>query len=107
MHPNVSLLTRKVMNKKISLTLIAACVIVAAHSQTLSAEELVASGFVDGSDLSVLNRNFYFNREDRNGQFSPKGTGYSEAWAHGVIAKFESGFTQGTVGFGLVTFPLI
>ncbi|MEH6387667.1 OprD family porin [Halopseudomonas nanhaiensis] len=95
------------MNKKISFTLIAASVIVAAHSQTLSAEELVASGFVDGSDLSVLNRNFYFNRDDRNGQFSPKGTGYSEAWAHGVIANFESGFTQGTVGFGLDAFAML
>jgi len=95
------------MNKKISLSLIASSIILAAYSQTISAQEQTGSGFVDGSDLSILNRNFYFNRDDRNGQFSPKGTGYSEAWAHAVITNFESGFTEGTVGFGLDAFAML
>ncbi len=63
-------------------------------------------GFIDGSTLNVLARNFYFNRNDRKGQSSPTGNGYSEAWAQGLIGKFESGFTQGTVGFGLDAFAM-
>ena len=97
------------MNKKISLSLIASSILIAAHSGAISAQEQeqAASGFFDGSSLSVLNRNFYFNRDHRNGQSSPNGTGYSEAWAHGVIANFESGFTEGTVGFGLDAFAML
>lgn len=63
-------------------------------------------GFIEGSSLNVLARNFYFNRDDRKGQSSPTGNGYSEAWAQGLIGKFESGFTQGTVGFGLDAFAM-
>lgn len=33
--------------------------------------------------------------------------GYSEAWAHAVITRFESGFTQGTVGVGLDAFAML
>lgn len=95
------------MRKKLHLSLIAASVAFTAQSQTISAQEQAAIGFADGSELSVLNRNFYFNRDDRNGQFSPKGTGYSEAWAHAVIASFESGFTEGKVGFGLDAFAML
>ena len=57
--------------------------------------------------MNVLARNFYFNRDDRKGQPSPTGNGYSEAWAQGLIGKFESGFTQGTVGFGLDAFAMV
>lgn len=63
-------------------------------------------GFIEGSSVNVLARNFYFNRDDRKGQSSPTGKGYSEAWAQGLIGKFESGFTQGTVGFGLDAFAM-
>ena len=95
------------MNKNISRTLIASSILFAAHSGAVSAQEHIASGFVDGSNLSVLNRNFYFNRDDRHGQFSRKGTGYSEAWAHGITVNFESGYTEGTVGFGLDAFAML
>jgi len=64
-------------------------------------------GFIEGSRVNVLARNFYFNRDDRKGQSSPTGNGYSEAWAQGLIGKFESGFTQGTVGFGLDAFAMV
>ncbi|MFS9669353.1 OprD family outer membrane porin, partial [Klebsiella pneumoniae] len=63
-------------------------------------------GFIEGSSVNVLARNFYFNRDDRKGQSSPTGNGYSEAWAQGLIGRFESGFTQGTVGFGLDAFAM-
>lgn len=64
-------------------------------------------GFIEGSSLEILNRNFYFNRDDRNGGVAPGGAGYSEVWAHGVIAKFESGFTQGTMGVGVDAFAML
>lgn len=73
---------------------------------TSMAVEDKPEGFIEGSTLNVLARNFYFNRDDRKGQSSPTGNGYSEAWAQGFIGKFESGFTQGTVGFGLDAYAM-
>lgn len=70
-------------------------------------------GFIEGSSLTVLNRNFYFNRDNRDSTAptynSGKGNtnGYSEAWAHAIISKFNSGFTQGTVGFGVDAFAMM
>ena len=64
-------------------------------------------GFIEDSSLTVLNRNYYFNREHRNGESSPTGNGYSEAWANAIITKFESGFTLGTIGVGVDAFAMI
>ncbi len=64
-------------------------------------------GFIEGSSVKVLARNFYFNRDDRKGQSSPTGNGYSEAWSQRLIGKFESGFTQDTVGVGLDAFAMV
>ena len=81
--------------------------LVAALPLTALAVEDQPDGFIEGSRLNVLARNFYFNRDDRKGQSSPTGNAYSEAWAQGLIGKFESGFTQGTVGFGLDAFAMV
>lgn len=91
-------------NRTLSLSMIAAL----AGLTPLSgmAAEDKSEGFIEGSTLNVLARNFYFNRDDRKGQSSPTGNGYSEAWAQGFIGKFESGFTQGSVGFGLDAFAM-
>ncbi|MDH0300738.1 MULTISPECIES: OprD family porin [unclassified Pseudomonas] len=70
-------------------------------------------GFIEGSTLTVLNRNFYFNRDHRDGPAptynsgKASDNGYSEAWAHAVITRFESGFTQGTVGVGVDAFAML
>ncbi|WP_426811632.1 OprD family porin [Pseudomonas sp. WOUb67] len=78
----------------------------------MAADE-AADGFIEGSTLSVLNRNFYFNRDNRDSAAPTHNSGkqpdngYSEAWAHAVIARFESGFTQGTVGVGLDAFAML
>lgn len=93
-----------VNNTKMSMAALA--VVVGAGPSTVFAEEK-PEGFIEGSSLTVLNRNLYFNRDHRNGQSSPTGNGYSEAWAHGIIGKFESGFTQGTVGVGVDAFAMI
>ncbi len=54
-------------------------------------------GFIEGSEVNLLLRNFYFNRDFRKGQSSPAGGGYTEEWVQGFMANFSSGFTQGTL----------
>ncbi|GAA0286359.1 MULTISPECIES: OprD family porin [Pseudomonas] len=74
--------------------------------QVAVAVEQRPEGFIEGSTFSILNRNLYLNRDYRKGQSSPTGNGYSAEWAHGIIGRFESGFTQGTVGFGIDAFAM-
>ncbi|QXH33723.1 OprD family porin [Pseudomonas muyukensis] len=77
------------------------------------ADPAQAEGFIEGSRLSLLNRNFYFNRDHRDGPAPTYNSGkagdngYSEAWAHALISRFESGFTQGTVGVGVDAFAML
>ncbi|EPR8091445.1 MAG: OprD family porin [Pseudomonas aeruginosa] len=61
-------------------------------------------GFIEGSEVNLLLRNFYFNRDFRKGQSSPAGGGYTEEWVQGFMANFSSGFTQGTLGVGIDAF---
>lgn len=70
-------------------------------------------GFIEGSKINILERNMYMNRDYRKGGYNesskaadknPKG--YGEEWGNGIIATWESGFTQGTVGFGLDAFVM-
>ena len=91
-------------NTKFSIAAMA--MIVSSVPPMVSAEEN-NGGFIEDSSLTVLNRNYYFNREHRNGESSPTGNGYSEAWANAIITKFESGFTQGTIGVGVDAFAMI
>jgi len=55
-----------------------------------------ADGFVEGSHLSVNTRNYYMNRDRRDVHSDD-----SKEWGQGFLGTFESGYTQGTVGFGL------
>ncbi|MBD1602216.1 OprD family porin [Pseudomonas typographi] len=76
-----------------------------------ASEQSEASGFLEGSKLNVLERNFYINRDFRSGN-SPvdnkgESTPYGEIWANGLIGNFQSGFTQGTVGFGVDAIALM
>jgi len=91
-------------NRTLSLSMIAA--LAGLTPLAGMAVEDKTEGFIEASTLNVLARNFYFNRDDRKGQSSPTGNGYSQAWAQGFIGKFESGFTQGPVGFGLDAFAM-
>jgi hypothetical protein len=94
------------MLNKTKLSLAVFSAIVSAAPLMAAAEEQ-ADGFVEGSSFNILNRNFYMNRDFRKGQSSPTDNGYTEVWAHGIIGKFESGFTQGTVGFGIDAFAML
>lgn len=61
-------------NRTLSLSIIAALA-GAAPLAGMAAEDK-PKGFIEGSTLNVLARNFYFNRDDRKGQSSPTGNGY-------------------------------
>ncbi|QXI18306.1 OprD family porin [Pseudomonas hamedanensis] len=58
-----------------------------------------ASGFFDDASGEVLSRNFYLNNDYRSP--SASGKSYKQEWAQGFIGTFSSGFTAGTLGFGL------
>jgi hypothetical protein len=55
--------------------------------------------FIEDSKASVLTRNFYMAQDFREQPVS--GQSRREEWAQGFIGTFESGFTEGTVGFGV------
>src|SRR5690554_3668904 len=56
------------------------------------------AAFIEDSKASLELRNFYMNRD-----FRSEGAAQSKAeeWAQGFLLKYESGFTEGTVGVGV------
>lgn len=63
-----------------------------------------SKGFIDDATATLLLRNYYFNRDYRKGASNNFGNtrgSYRGEWAQGNTLTFNSGFTQGTVGFGL------
>ena len=56
------------------------------------------SGFVEGAKVNLNLRNFYLNRNFTN---PTKAQGKAEEWTQSFILDAKSGFTQGTVGFGM------
>ncbi|MDD1014730.1 OprD family porin [Pseudomonas rubra] len=68
-----------------------------------------SKGFIEDSKLSVKTRAMYMNRDFRNGAGNvPDATkssgfknGYREDSGISMLGIYESGFTQGTVGFGV------
>jgi len=56
------------------------------------------AGFVEGASASLNLRNFYINRNFTN---PTKAQGKAEEWTQNFILDARSGFTQGTVGFGM------
>ncbi len=57
-----------------------------------------AAGFVDDASATLNLRNAYFNRNFTNPAY-PQGK--AEEWTQNFILDAKSGFTQGTVGFGV------
>ncbi|EPA95953.1 OprD family porin [Pseudomonas umsongensis] len=66
-----------------------------ATATTVTAEE---PGFVEGAKVNLNLRNFYINRNFTN---PTKAQGKAEEWTQSFILDAKSGFTQGTVGFGM------
>ncbi|CRL49950.1 MULTISPECIES: OprD family porin [Pseudomonas] len=59
------------------------------------AQQAGAAGFLEDSKASVSSRTMYFNNDNRDGGADQKET------AEGLKFDYLSGFTQGTVGFGI------
>jgi hypothetical protein len=81
---------RTSQRSKLALGILAAAMAVPAVSQ---------AALVEDSKASLELRNMYLNRDVRDGKIA--GQSYGETWGQGFIAKFESGYTEGTVGVGV------
>lgn len=57
------------------------------------------AAFLEDSTATFETRNMYFNRDFRDGTSSQQSK--RDEWAQGFMLNFESGYTDGTVGFGL------
>ncbi|WP_210640425.1 OprD family porin [Pseudomonas sp. Tri1] len=84
-------------------SMIALAVAAAASTQMASAAPFVsdqaeAKGFVEDASAKLLLRNYYFNRDRKDGSTDQKD------WTQGIWGNFNSGYTQGTVGVGVDAF---
>ncbi len=59
---------------------------------------LASADFLGDSKANLSMRNFYFNNDNRDGAAAPSKT---EEWGQAFILNYQSGFTDGTLGFGL------
>ncbi|SFM23353.1 OprD family porin [Halopseudomonas yangmingensis] len=71
---------------------------VASALTTLSIPALAGNGFISDSKANLALRNFYINQDNRSGSAAPS---KSEEWGQGFLLDLRSGYTPGTVGFGL------
>lgn len=61
-----------------------------------------AAGFFEDSSAKLESRTLYFNRDFRDGHTSnDQGASKREEAAQGFILNLQSGYTEGTVGFGI------
>jgi hypothetical protein len=59
---------------------------------------LSMADFIQDSKATLGMRNFYFNNDNRDGTAAPSKT---EEWAQGFMLNYQSGFTDGRLGFGV------
>jgi hypothetical protein len=74
------------------------------------ANQASAAGFIEDSKATLNLRNFYFNADNRENQEQLGNAAYSgqaEEWGQGFQLNFVSGYTQGTVGFGVDAIGLL
>ena len=84
---------REVPSVKKELPLIALGIIAAAPA--FASQQSTSQGFIEDSHLDLFLRNAYIKRDYRDGLPD------KAEWGQGIIATFESGFSQGPVGFGV------
>lgn len=70
------------------------------------AQQAGAAGFVEDSKATLKLRNFYINTDNRN-HGTNTSSNYQEEWGQGFQVDFASGFTEGTVGFGVDAIALL
>ena len=87
-----------------------ALAIAAATTQlAVASSQSDSKGFVEDSSFDIFSRALYMNRDFKNGagniedsnKSSGFKSGYREETGLGIRGLFESGFTQGTIGFGV------
>ncbi|WP_028696396.1 OprD family porin [Pseudomonas cremoricolorata] len=66
------------------------------------ADDAPQEGFVAGSSLNIKLRNAYFHRNQLDA-----GVHDNREWGQGAVARFESGYTEGTVGVGVDAFAML
>lgn len=76
-----------------------------------------AEGLFEDGKFDLLNRNFYFYRDFRKGASNASGAnstlpaterkGYRSEWAHGIVAQYASGYTDGPLQFGFDAYGLL
>ncbi|WP_248745448.1 OprD family porin [Pseudomonas sp. MWU12-2037] len=88
--------------KKSTLALAVAVGVLAqqAHAET----QAEAKGFIEGATSTLGIRNYYINNDNRSGKPAQS---LSTEWGQGFDLRFNSGFTQGTVGFGVDAIGLL
>ncbi|MGE8504119.1 MAG: OprD family porin [Pseudomonas sp.] len=69
----------------------------AVAASTLGLSQVAFADFIGDSKANLTLRNFYFDNNVRNAANSPS----SQEWGQGFIFNYQSGFTEGTVGFGI------
>ncbi|MEK0364203.1 OprD family porin [Pseudomonas sp. CBC3] len=70
----------------------------------LSVAGPASAAFFDDSKAAIELRNFYMNRDFRGSESTQA---KAEEWAQGFILKFESGYTEGPIGFGVDALGLL
>ena len=85
-------------------SVIALAVAAGTSQMAVASSQSESKGFVEDSSFNVLSRNLYFSRDFRN---DPSRQDDPQEWGQGFIGTFESGFTQGTVGFGVDAIGLL
>jgi len=63
-----------------------------------------AAGFIEDSKASLTLRNFYYDRNDKN---TANNNGEASEWGQGFIFNYTSGYTGGSVGFGVDAIGLL
>ena len=96
---------------KMKWSIIAFAVAAASSQMAVASQQSESNGFIEDSKFDVHARTLYFNRDFRNGASNStaakgKKSGYREDLGLGLKAIYESGFTQGTVGFGVDVFAM-
>lgn len=82
-----------------ALTLIA---LTGISSQVQASEQDESQGFIEDAHAKLFFRNLYFSRDFKSSRH--EGQSKRMNWAQGITGTFDSGFTQGTVGFGVDAF---
>ena len=71
-----------------------------AGSILLAAPSLATADFINDSTANLGFRNLYMNQDTRSGA-STNATKTKEEWSQAIILDYKSGFTEGTIGFGV------